>query len=449
MQEAPLGPVGKSSGLAPIVKQQLEATLKLLAPQWQAEPAADWKRVTRPTGGGSFSISIEPYQGVKSWISFRKKVVGTEAIASLEKLIREKQPELLGYVIHSSGSQLIQDCFALCSSLCRAAVLKVDASCSLENAIANVISELDLLLVTGSAEREILTALSGLKLPDGIDRIELGDELYIRRLTIDEIADLGSNDISSESRFDLTSRFVTTALISKSATPIKLSVNFEDFKPDFSALQFHQDQINDVLSSLHILKSGRVGVVASFTTIRPTILPNMSGHSSAPLVVNPFSFMELDSLEAETFTKLYKALVSSRRDELRISAARLLDAESRLSPVDALLDAVIGLEVLLNPNDRTELSFRVALNYAFLGTPSGRRKRYENVRDVQLTRNRVVHGGLNVKSKDATKLHEHADLAKTCLRDSVTRFLTDESLTGNAKLDADFWLDRVLPPNIM
>ena len=173
----------------------------------------------------------------------------------------------------------------------------------------------------------------------------------------------------------------------------------------------------------------------------------MSGHSSAPLVVNPFSFMELSQGDIDSFIQLYKALAETRRDELNIAAARLLDAESRFSPVDALLDAVIGLEVLLNPNVRSELSFRVALNYAYLGPAAERRKRYENVRDVQLTRNRVVHGGLNLRSKDAPRLHEHAELAKVCLRDSVVRFLTERSLRGTQKLDADFWLDRVLPPH--
>jgi hypothetical protein len=112
-----------------------------------------------------------------------------------------------------------------------------------------------------------------------------------------------------------------------------------------------------------------------------------------------------------------------------------------------LLDTVIGLEVLLNPNDYAELSFRVALNYAYLGSTAERRNRYENIRDIQKTRNRVVHGGLNLRSRDAAVIHEHAGLAKQCLRDSVTRFLTDEDFTGGGKLDTDFWLDRVIPPN--
>ena len=95
--------------------------------------------------------------------------------------------------------------------------------------------------------------------------------------------------------------------------------------------------------------------------------------------------------------------------------------------------------------DSSELAFRVALNYAFLAPPEHRRERYERVRLLQKTRNRVVHGGLNLQSADAATIHEHASLAKACLRDVLSAFLLDESLKGNKKLDADFWLNRVVP----
>ena len=102
---------------------------------------------------------------------------------------------------------------------------------------------------------------------------------------------------------------------------------------------------------------------------------------------------------------------------------------------------------MLNPADPAELSFRVALNYSYLAGAGERRGRYENVRDVLKTRNRVVHGGLNLRSKDAPVIHEHAALAKACLRDALHRFLSDPSLGGNRKLDVDFWLDRIIPPS--
>lgn len=112
-----------------------------------------------------------------------------------------------------------------------------------------------------------------------------------------------------------------------------------------------------------------------------------------------------------------------------------------------MLDSIIGLEVILNPSDIGELSFRVALNYAYLDSPSSRRKRYESLKSVQVTRNKVVHGGLNMSSTNSNLIVEHAEIGKSCLRDALKRFLVDPMLKDGPKLSAAFWLDRILPPD--
>ncbi len=435
MKDTPPQPPMKSLGLAPLVKQHLVATLAKIVPQWQAEPPIDHKRVTRPTGPDSCATSIDSYQGWQSQRKFRQKVVGTEIIQSLEKILHEQQPELLG----------IQNCFVFCMVLSKEIVRRIGSSSSLETAISSVISDLENLLITEVAEREVFTTLNGLKLPNGVDRIDLDEGLYIRSLTIDEITEIGSNDIFLKNQYDFSPLSVTTALISKRKISIKLSPEIKVSTPASTNCQLYREQISNVLETLHILKNGYVNHLASVTTIHPTILPNMSGHSFGPLVVNPCREIKLSQEDINNFVPLYKERVATQRDELKIAAARLLDAEGRISPVDALLDAVIGLEALLN-NDHAELSFRVALNYAFLGTTAGRRKRYDNIRKVYNARSCIVHGGQKLKSKkDVLK---HAKLAKECLRDALMRFLTDETLIGNKKLDTHFWIDRVLPPNV-
>lgn len=435
-----------AAGLAIRVREHLKQVLSVLVPQWQAEPQVDFRRVVRPAGNGLYAISIEPYRGAQAWIGFRKKHHGSELLLQLESAIRKEQPELLGHVVYPSGMGMIQDVFALVSAFCQAVLRYSEKPEEVNSSIDRVLGELDTVIASGTASEVVMTALSGLKLPDEIDAVSLAPGLCIRRLTESEFAEIGSNDISSENRHDITSRFVTTALVSTRQVSLTLSDAPEYSSLDPSHLQERQDHVNAVLSALHLLKSGRVGVVASFITMHPTILPNMSGSSSAPIVINPFSFMELSVADVERLGKIHAKLIENKRDEVKISVARLLDAETRLSPVDSLLDSIIGLEVMLNPNDRDELAFRVALNYAFLGKASERRRRFESIRDIQKVRNRVVHGGLNLQSKDAALIQDSAEAAKACLRDTITRFLEDKELAGNAKLNADFWLDRVIPP---
>jgi hypothetical protein len=190
-----------SSGLEPTVRQRLIATLSKMLPEWVAEPTVDLKRVPRPTGVNSFSINIEPYHGIQSWINFRQKHVGASELESLDKLLRERQPELLGYVIHDGGRQFIQDCFALCYCLLWEAARRICETVSIDAAVLTVVSDLDNLLTSGKAEREVLTLLTGLKLPEGVEKISLDNGLYIRLLTADEIAELGAT--TSRPRVDM------------------------------------------------------------------------------------------------------------------------------------------------------------------------------------------------------------------------------------------------------
>lgn len=172
----------------------------------------------------------------------------------------------------------------------------------------------------------------------------------------------------------------------------------------------------------------------------------ISGYSH-PRYTLPRASFEFDSLDLEEFRYIYTAIHEYTRNEVIIAAGRLLDSEHRSSAVDALLDSVIGLEVLLNPNDFGELAFRVAMNYAYLGEPQQRRQRYEKLRGVQSTRNKVVHGGLNANSPNASVIPESAEIARDCLRDTLKHFLFDKTLKiGPKKLTTDFWLDRMLPP---
>lgn len=436
----------KSTGLVSLVSERLQSALCILASRWLDEPAADLQRVVRMTDAGSSSITIEPYQGTQSLLTFRKQVADEKILDSLERAIHEHQPALLGWVKHSHENTRIQDVFALTAALLREVLRQRKAADSFDNAVAYVIAQLDELLETGCATRETVTALSGLQLPDETDQIQIEDDLQLRRLTTEEMSNIRSGDVVWDVPSDMPHRFVTTAIVQTRAENVSVTAAHVEFNPDFAAALYQQEQMARVLAALHILKTGGVCLEASYITIHPAILPGMSGLRSVWRVVNPFSFMELTVNDVERFVEIHKSLAANRRDAIEIATLRLHDAETRTSPVDALLDAVIGLEVLLNPNDRSELAFRVALNYAFLGNENERRYRYENVRDIQVTRNRLVHGGINLKSKDAAKIHEDAALAKFCLRDTIVKFLTDQSLSGNKKLDADFWLDRVLPP---
>lgn len=434
-------------GLHEAVKASATHLLLELFPLWLAEQPADWKRVVRPQGGGSFSINIEPYRGVHTWIAFQRKLEGlsSTSIKEFQAILIESQPELLGYASVARLKRKIQDVASLATCWCQEAERHFANSATMNEAIEKVLNDLHAILISRRVKQQVRTPLSGLTLPEGVEQIKLTDQFSVRKLTDEEISDLGSHDIKSGDTYDIISHAVSTAAFIEEDIFFQLTPdNLESIEqPDMQ--KRNKEQLGMLLSALHVLKEGRVGVIASFFDIVPLVLPGLSGHSVAPLVRHPFPSMNLTSEDIPRLFKVYSRLTANQRDEVKIACVRLMDAEHRMSPVDALLDAVIGLEVLLNPSDSSELSFRVALNYAFLGSTNDRRARFDRIRNLQKMRNRVVHGGLNLQSNDASLIHEQAVIAKACLRDSIQSFLFDNSLSGNRKLDADFWLNRVLP----
>jgi hypothetical protein len=305
------------------VKNQIRKTLEDIFPIWQSIEALDWKRVVRPSGVGTFSINIESYCGIQSWVAFRKLINGKESCTKLAEIIHSDEPRLLGYVSHSGSSMLIQDVFGLITCWSRAIKTYLESGLSINDSIERVINEVDSILETNNATQEIVVLLSGLQLPDDVDQITFTQNVIIRKLSNEEISEYGSNDISSDNHYDIISRFVTTAIVITKQTKISLNVHYSEPKFDLSDMQKIQDLIDTVLFAIHILKSGRTGVVASFTKYYPIVLPNMNGLSSSPLVVMPFASMVLDRSEISELIGIYNKLIENERDEINISVGRL------------------------------------------------------------------------------------------------------------------------------
>jgi Apea-like HEPN len=424
-------------------------SLLQLFPIWISVPKNDFRRVTRPSGPGTYSIAIEPYRGSMTVIAFHGLLLHAPAFQMLKDAITDFQPELSHHLVIPGRAIPLKDSSMLICMWCKALETDPQLASGLESAIDRLLALLAETLSNKKLTHRITTSVSGLRLPPTNPAISLGQGVTLRVLSDDELVNFGAQDITFGKEQDLMANSVSACIEFESTFSFSLEPTLPQTLLASDTVRETINQTVSILQALHILKAGRVGIFLTRTEISPQILPQLNGGSSWPSNRYAFASMDLYEEEISTFLAIETGLREASRDELRIAADRLVDAENRPSPVDALLDAVIGLEVLLNPMDSSELAFRVALNYAFLAPPELRRERYERVRLLQKTRNRVVHGGLNSSSPDSALIHEHSTLAKECLRDVLKYFLLDESLKGNQKLDSDFWLDRVLPRIIL
>jgi hypothetical protein len=434
----------KRRGLVPSVRAAIAAALAEIAPIWSQQSPEDVRRVVEFHRGHFLPVRIERYRGVRSGSRFRSTVKSLESVRNLEAVIRRDQPELLAYISYAGRSRLAADMDNLITLWVELIEQRSARDGSIAAAVNTLIDELDNLLTTGDVTYQIVAPVSGLQLPDDVNEIEFSGEVVIRRLSEDEVLEIGSNDIESTPLLQVEMLGITAAIVVRRTT----KVCFSEREPTNREISYFHEEIYELLRTMvhgcHILKPGRAVVVAHYPKLLPYVLPSMHEGAGTPGTTQ-FGAMRIDSREIAALVSIFKKLTMSEREEVRIAAARLADSESRSNAVDGFLDAFSGLEYLLRPHGLYETSFRVALNYACLGPTDLRRERYEQVRKIQQTRSALVHGGLNVRSKGAAEVDEHWQLARQCLRDALNRFINDADLQGNKKLDADFWLDRVIP----
>lgn len=433
----------------PLSKEFADAVRTVLTEVFPARIAiqpSDVRRVLRPTGPGSHSVSIEPYWGSLSSIAFGRVLDTSESVQQLRTAIEQFQPELFyRLVLPNCAVNLSGCCHAMVAVWCSALKDASRADLELPDAIEDLLICLGDVIDKKRLVHRTITSLAGLTLEAVEEPVVVSEGVTLRLLTGGELITLGAHDITSATNRDLISCAVSCCIELETECNFSLEPLHSEVTVGTETIQDATDKSASIIRALHVLKPGRTGVYLTQTEFTPKLLPFLSGSSSWPINRPQFASLTVVGADIAEFLEIERNLRDSNRQELRIATDRLVDAESRLSPVDALLDAVIGLEVVLNPMDSSELAFRVALNYAYLAPPKDRRNRYEQVRLVQKTRNRVVHGGLNLKSSDASIIHEHAALAKACLRDTLKRFVLDKRLGGTRKLDADFWLDRIIP----
>jgi hypothetical protein len=438
-------PPEPQSGLNVMVREAIRDALDELLLIWRSVPTLDYQKVHRPTGPGAFEIRIEPYRGWRTSMTFYDTPTVAPIVAKMRATLSSHQPELVGCCYFPGGMHAIFDTTGVALHWCREVVARMDRGVTQHVAIDELLDDLEYLLVKNRMSVDVFTPLYGLKFPDGVYEINLDEDVSLVELSNEFFSELTNADIEMAPFDTVAPHNLGTAVRLRTTAEVRLEKQLiEGIEMDTEVHRRAQEVLTNVLVTLHVVASGQAAPVGTYLRYERTPLPPLSGANGRhPLSTNPYASMHLEAAALIEIQRTYRAVIDAPAN-VRIAAARLHDAVRRTSPVDALLDSIIGLEVLLNPRDDRELSFRVALNYAFMGPQKERHDRYVVLKNIQSMRNKVVHGGLNMHSKEAIKLVEQADLAKACLRETLNEFLFNP-IFSRGNLTAEFWTSLVMP----
>ncbi len=435
--------------LSEATKNVIEKVVGEALPLWLSRPALEYKRVPVMTGPDSYQLDVRPYQGIQGWIAFKREFESNPLVDQLNSAITADCPKLLKSAhVTGAGWVGVNGAFALICALCDKSGEYVASGLDHAEAVSKVVNHLSELAVTEVLRVEVISMLGTLMLPDGIDEIDFGD-VVLRRITQQHIEKYASNDITDLPKYDLIGEHITTALFIEREA--KLS-----FEQDvFQRLEAHQDSMDwhksvqtvhdNIFDAFFLLKQGHFHIVATHYSYEPLSLPGMSSSSSTHRNPQVVGFYMLEPQEIDELKRLYDGVKSIQFDRLRQAITRLRFCEGRAQATDALVDAMVGFEAILNPMNYMELSFRVALNYAFLFPEARRREKFDELSSIQKFRNDIVHGRWKANDpKQMEGLAEVLQIAKEGLRSCIKMLIFELEIGNEKKLDANFWLDRVM-----
>lgn len=295
--------------------------------------------------------------------------------------------------------------------------------------IESVVSDFELFVDKPNVRFLFHAQLLNFSMPD--DFLEFPEGLRVRRMTEREVSDfyggpMAAFGVGKPSSFGI-HEFCIEGEIEERKVFGELKAN------DLPSKDHVKDMLEKCVLSLRTFKSGSVGIEhIRFTPLAFCPFP-VPTHFFGDMY-SPLGSFSLSAEEIQPLAEHAKLVFDMSEPSIEMACSRLADAESRMSPRDRLVDAVIGMEAILlaglAPADRKgELKFRFSLHYSTLFyAPEDRYRAFRLAKSLYDLRSMVAHGSsLGAHAfplgDENLKLPAAAQLASETLRHLVRHFL--------------------------
>jgi hypothetical protein len=133
--------------------------------------------------------------------------------------------------------------------------------------------------------------------------------------------------------------------------------------------------------------------------------------------------------------RIYRAVVSSQSEAIRLALNRLNGCLTRTDAADAILDGTIGLELLLGDDQNQSLSYKLRLRAAALAVlhadpayPAA--EVASKVKRLYEARSAIVHGRRKKRSKKASEPTDRSNAKERLVASDLLRFVLNVLLTN-------------------
>jgi hypothetical protein len=133
--------------------------------------------------------------------------------------------------------------------------------------------------------------------------------------------------------------------------------------------------------------------------------------------------------------RIYRAVVSSQSEAMRLALSRLNGCLTRTDAADAILDGTIGLEILLGDDENQSLSYKLRLRAAALAILKADPaypavEVASKIKRLYGARSAIVHGRRKKRSKTASEPTDTSNAKERLVASDLLRFVINVLLTN-------------------
>jgi len=157
------------------------------------------------------------------------------------------------------------------------------------------------------------------------------------------------------------------------------------------------------------------------------------------------SFAHINDDELQTISDLFNKILTNKENKLEIALRRFYKSMMRQEDEDIIIDLVIALEILLSDNEKSEITYKLALRITTLLSKfqSGADETgtiFNNVKKIYEYRSAVAHGSHKAGQKREIKLPDETTvkavlLAKEYLREILKIILDQPQYLSSKEID--------------
>ena len=150
-----------------------------------------------------------------------------------------------------------------------------------------------------------------------------------------------------------------------------------------------------------------------------------------------YEVTKISIVQLKKVKKIFNNVINCNNKQIEMAIDRLIRALIRDNKEDAFLDILIGIEILLTDNEKTEVTYKLAMRISFIMNKINKDIDYRKIlKDLYAYRSAIVHGNVNKQKFSYSKYLDKScyNIALDIFSKTLRLIILDNKLTASKNI---------------